>query len=99
MIDAVLALVGTGAIGAMSGVAVCWPSRDRLMRSRVRDRVVVTLKTGGAFRGVLFDVDARSLVLRDAEAVAPSDRPVPVDGELLVARTDVAYFQRLAGGA
>lgn len=98
MTEVIFALVGTGAVGALSGVAVCWPSRDRLMRSRVRDRVVVTLKAGGTFRGVLFDADARSLVLRDAEVVAPSDRPVPVDGELLVARADVAYFQRLAGG-
>lgn len=98
MTDVIFALVGTGAVGAMSGVAVCWPSRDRLMRSRVRDRVVLTLKAGGAFSGVLFDADARSLVLRDAEVVSGSSQPVPVDGELLVARADVAYFQRLGGG-
>lgn len=85
---------------ASSGVAVAatWPSRDRLVRRRVRDTVVVTLKDGQAFRGVLFDVDGRSFVLRDTKVVvADGARQVPVDGELLVARADVAYMQRPGG--
>lgn len=70
-------------------------ARDRLVKRRVRDVVVVTLKNGSAFRGVLHDADGRSFVLRDAEVVGDSTgRPVPVDGELVVARDLVEYFQK-----
>lgn len=70
-------------------------ARDRLVQRRVRDVVVVTLKNGSAFRGVLHDADGRSFVLRDAEVVGNgAGRPVPVDGELVVARDLVEYFQK-----
>lgn len=81
----------------MTGVAaaVVWPSRDRLMRARLRETVVVTLKTGAAFRGALFDADTKSFVLRNAEMIGrPDTAPIPVDGELMVARADVEFVQR-----
>ena len=66
----------------------------RVLRSRLRRRVLVTLKTGDAFDGVLFDADAQSLVLRNASQVGVVNRgaPVPVDGEVLVLLEDVAYL-------
>lgn len=86
--------LATVMVGALSGAAVVWPSRDRLVRSRLRDRVIVTLKSGVAFSGVLVEADAKSFILRDAQALTPHDSPVPVDGELVVARPDVDYLQR-----
>lgn len=67
----------------------------RVLRSRLRRRVLVTLKAGDAFDGVLFDADAQSLVLRNASQVGVVNRgtPVPVDGEVLVILEDVAYLQ------
>lgn len=87
---------GLATTAAAGGAAAAWPSRDRLIRRRLRDRVVITLKSGASFSGVLFDVDAKSFVLRQAEAlgVAADGRNLAVDGELFVARADVEFVQR-----
>lgn len=70
-------------------------TRDRLVRRRLRDDVVVTMKSGEAFRGVLHDADSRSFVLRDAKALTDAAaKPVPVDGELILDRGQIDYFQR-----
>lgn len=82
-------------VSAGSGAGVWLGSRDRLVRRRMRDTVVVTMKTGASFRGVLFEADGRSIVLRNAEALTMSDeRTIPVDGEVLLARADVEFLQR-----
>jgi small nuclear ribonucleoprotein (snRNP)-like protein len=68
----------------------------RLIREHLRKRVIVTLKSGEAFGGVLFSADSEALVLREAVLleVNGTDRAAqPVDGELLVLRADVAYLQ------
>ena len=76
-------------------LAVAWPSRDRLLRRRLRQTVIANLKTGTAFHGVLFEVDARTMVLRNAQAHHPGDETmIPVDGELVIARADVEFLQR-----
>lgn len=78
--------------GAGAGM---WVGRDRLVRRRVKDTVVATMKSGAAFKGVLFEADGRSLILRNAEAWRPGDEQmVPVDGEVLLARADVEFLQR-----
>jgi small nuclear ribonucleoprotein (snRNP)-like protein len=72
-----------------------WATQDRLLRRRIRDRVIVTLKSGAAFTGALHEVDRRTIVLRNAKALTAADgTAVPVDGELLVSRCDVDYLQR-----
>lgn len=70
--------------------------RSRVLSSRLRERVIVTCKDGGAFAGVLFSLDDKALVLRDAEALEAGDRRanLPLDGELIVLLADVAYIQR-----
>ena len=67
----------------------------RVLRTRRRRRVLVTLHSGEAFDGVLFDADTQALVLRNASQVGVANRgtPVPVDGEVLVLLEDVAYLQ------
>jgi len=67
----------------------------RLLRERLRHRVVVTLKTGEAFSGVLYAADAEVLILRDAEAIGVGERRsnLVVDGEVLILRGDVSYMQ------
>ena len=71
-------------------------SRDRLLRERLCDKVVVTLKSGASFGGVLFKADERSLVLRDTQAlgVGPGGDHLVVDGELFLFRTDIDFLQR-----
>jgi small nuclear ribonucleoprotein (snRNP)-like protein len=67
----------------------------RVLRSRLRRKVIVTLKTGDAFQGLLFEADRQALVLREAVGVGagPAGAHVGVDGELLILLADVAYLQ------
>lgn len=79
-------------------VAAGWAwhsSTTGLLVDRRRRQVLVTLKTGEAFSGVLFAVDRDAIVLREAVAVAfgPRSENVAVDGEALILRVDIAYMQ------
>ncbi len=65
----------------------------RAIQSRVRRRVILTLKNGSSFRGVLFEADRDAFVLRDVEHLVVREGPSPVDGELLVLAADVLYLQ------
>lgn len=68
---------------------------DELLAERLLERFVVTMSDGQAFGGLLRSVDARTLVLREAELLSGSQAVnVPVDGELVLARDRVAYMQR-----
>ena len=57
------------------------------------EKVIVTLRSGEAFSGLLADMDEKTVLLHSAEAFGEG-RKVPVDGELLIPRGDVLYFQR-----
>lgn len=68
----------------------------RILRQHLRRNVLVTLKSGVAFGGVLFEADSEAFVLRNAALLeaAGNDRvPTPVDGEMVVLRADIAYLQ------
>lgn len=57
-------------------------------------RVLVNLDDGRAFDAVLFDKRGPLLILREASLIEPgSDKPVPVDGEVIVERPRVAFIQ------
>lgn len=64
----------------------------RVLRDRVRQHVVVTLKSGDTFAGVLWEWDRECFVLRNAAAVAP-EGSVPADGELVFLAAEVSYLQ------
>lgn len=70
--------------------------RSRVLSSRFRERVIVTIKTGDSFDGILFSADDKALVLRSASALGAGERKtdLPIDGELIVLLPDVAYIQR-----
>lgn len=69
---------------------------NRVIRSRLRDKILVTTKDGAAFSGVLADADTKALVLRHAEALGAADDKsnVPLDGEVIILLPDVAFIQR-----
>lgn len=67
-------------------------ARDRIIKSHLRQRFVVTLKSGDAFEGLVLDADSRMIVLGDAQTFT-ADGPAGVDGQLFIERADVAYFQ------
>lgn len=70
--------------------------RSRVLNSRLRERFLVTTKDGAAFSGLLYSHDDRTLVLRNAEAIGANEDKtnVPLDGEIIVLLSDVAYMQR-----
>ena len=61
----------------------------------VREQIVVTMKTGETFSGVLWEETGRELILRGAAGVS-MDRgnDIGIDGELLVFVSDIAYVQK-----
>lgn len=75
----------------LSALLVVFANHPRVLRARARKTVVVTLKSGATFKGVLTTSDRDALVLRST--VALGDAVVPVDGELLVLRSEVDYIQ------
>lgn len=65
-----------------------------VLRRRLLKAVLVTLKTGETFRGVLWQHDREAVVLRNVAAVDPhADQPTAVDGEVVVFVADVAFLQ------
>lgn len=75
-------------VAALIRAAMTFP---RLLQARTSRRVLVTLKSGTTFGGVLTQADSHVLVLKGSELVG--DGAVPVDGELVVMRGDVDYMQ------
>lgn len=71
-------------------------TRSRVLTGRLRDRVLVTIKTGETFDGILYSHDDKALVLRQAAAVGAGENKtdLPLDGEILVLLPDVAWIQR-----
>lgn len=92
MIAAVVAL--SVALVAVALLAA-W-SQSSPLRSRRRSRVLVTLKSGSAFDGVLFEAGRDVWVLRSAQAIGAGDRDtnVPVDGEVLIFTADIEFVQK-----
>lgn len=67
-----------------------------ILKRCTRHRVIVTLKSGAAFGGVLYEVDSEALVLKEASVLEDNGtdrRPVPADGNIVVLRADVDYMQ------
>jgi hypothetical protein len=84
------------AVGMVAAGLLMSRGRDRLLRERLCDKVVITLKTGPSFSGVLFKVDDRAVILRDTQALgaAHNGDHLAVDGELVLFRTDIEFLQR-----
>lgn len=72
--------------------------RDRLIRNALRERFVVTLKSGETFDGLLVEADVKTFVLANAWSLEGRDR-VSVDGQLFVPRDEVSYLQRIGSNA
>lgn len=61
--------------------------------------VLVNLKSGSVFRGVVFQVKGRFIILKNSELLSDRGQKVssikPLDGELLVLLVDVDFVQVL----
>lgn len=63
------------------------------IRYPVLKTVVVNLKTGSTFRGVLWKKRCGYLVLRNAEMLRSKAESVPVDGEVVIDCANVDFIQ------
>jgi len=65
-------------------------------RTALKRNVIVNLKSGESFRGVLWTKSGPLLILKNAYLFASSaSEPAKVDGEVLVERSNVAFIQLL----
>jgi small nuclear ribonucleoprotein (snRNP)-like protein len=70
--------------------------RRWILKKCLRHRVIVTLKSGAAFGGVLYEADSEAIVLKEAsvlEASGTDRHPVPADGSIVVLRAEIDYLQ------
>lgn len=63
--------------------------------TRLRRAVLVNLRSGRAFRGVLWERKGRWLVLRDAQVMERGVEPVSLDGEVILDRDAIEFVQVL----
>lgn len=87
-------IVVAALILAVCIVGVAAWDRYGVVRRRRHAPVIVTLKSGSGFKGVLIGDDRRALVLGNVETI-DDGRPMPVDGEVIVPWCDVKYVQKL----
>lgn len=69
-------------------------ARDRLLRDALRERFVITLHSGETVEGLLWAVDAHTVILADAASLSPVGQRSPIDGWVYLPRATVAYLQR-----
>lgn len=62
-------------------------------RSALNRRVVVNLKTGKVFDGVLFAKRGPILIIKGAKLLEAGRDPVTVDGDVLIERSNVDFVQ------
>lgn len=58
-----------------------------------RETVIVNLKSGKAFRGVLWERTGGFLVLKNAQMLQRGGAPLALDGDTLVPFVDVEFMQ------
>lgn len=88
----IVAAFATGIAVGLGGAWLWLVSRP--LARRQRKQVMVTLKSGAAFRGVLGQGDRQVLVLSNSELIEGDDKRLPVDGEVILPWSDVRYVQR-----
>ncbi len=84
----------TGGAGALIAWSVTHDPLGRVLTGQLRRKIVVTLKSGSTFQGVLSEADRYALVLQGTETLNPDGSRIRVDGELVLLRDDVGYIQR-----
>lgn len=66
---------------------------DRLIKSILKERFLVSLTDGSAIEGLLIDADTKSLHMADCFQVTVDGR-TSVDGHIFIPRTNVLYMQK-----
>lgn len=91
--------IGLAALALAIGIIVGPSVKRRVQRGGVldallRERFVVTLRSGDTFDGLLERADANTIELRDPQAIKGDGGRVAIDGTLYLPRGEVIYLQR-----
>lgn len=62
-------------------------------RNVVRRRGIVNLKSGRTFRGILWKQSGPLVIMRQAEMLEAGREPIPVDGEVVIERSEIEFIQ------
>jgi hypothetical protein len=89
-------LLAVAVVAAAAGWLLVVARTRSVVRRRLRERLLVTMKSGAAFDGLLYEADARHWVLREASALGAADQGenVLLDGEVVLATAEIDYCQR-----
>ena len=94
LVNLVFLILGLILLGSVLWEAFrAWRAHHRGHGYPYRETVIVNLKSGKAFRGVLWQRTSGYLVLKQAELLRPGVNPTPVDGDTLVPSGDVEFLQ------
>lgn len=61
----------------------------------IAQRVIVHTKTNQSLRGILWHRNAECLILKQTELLSGASKVIPMDGELVIDRNNVDYYQVL----
>lgn len=58
---------------------------------------IINLKSGTAFRGVVFDIRGGYVILRNAEILQDRNTKInkPIDGEIVISESEIDFYQVL----
>lgn len=87
--NAVLYVVATLAVGGLA-VYLFLVAGWRRLRAR---RIIVNLKSGQSLDGYLVRQAGQLLFIREAMLLGAGDNPVPIDGEVIVERSEIEFIQ------
>lgn len=58
-------------------------------------QVILNTKSGKAFRGILWKLHPRMIIVKNAEFLKLKGETVPLDGDLVILREEVEFLQVL----
>ena len=70
---------------------------DRVLKSLIKEKFLVSMVDGTAIEGLLIDADDKIIHLANCEQVVVNDSSTnrfKVDGQVLIPRTNVLYMQK-----
>ena len=71
---------------------------NRAWKMLLGRRAVFNLQDGSAVDGVLWDSNKDFVVIKDAILHEKDIDPIPMDGEIVIERTKVMFYQFVGGG-
>lgn len=93
MLEVLLLLLGLVAGGVSAAYWQPGRRKPRGWKSLQAVRIIVNLKSGQSIDGYLVRQEAQLLFIRNAVLIGQSDEPIPMDGQVIVERSEIEFIQ------